>query len=370
MSEYYLMNKNHTLMRFTVFFDETTGEYNCESLETYVDEDAFPPKFSKIKTWINDRNYAKHKEHLRKWLKEWQIDNPIGFIEMTHALSLNDSLWVKGAESDLTWERVNLYENEFTDVVSRTAFERGLQGLKLSTTSPEFTSEGSFEKCWMRETDGIYLYKKSSSGFANAGLEAYSEYYSTQFAQVLCRDYVEYDLVKFKGSLVSRCRMFTNENEGFIPIYKYLDANERYDIYDILKFLEPYGFADDFRNMIVLDAVIFNPDRHFGNFGFIVNNETYEVLRFAPVFDHNMAMLARAMECDLVPDSPYIAEMGHKISGEFVPVARAIATDETKQKLKDMTDIELKLHEQYNLPKARTDYLENAVRKQIREICL
>lgn len=70
MSEYYLMNKNRRRMRFRVYMDEITGEYTCESLETCVEENVFPPKFSDIFTWINDRNYAKHKEHLRKWLKE------------------------------------------------------------------------------------------------------------------------------------------------------------------------------------------------------------------------------------------------------------------------------------------------------------
>lgn len=368
MAEYYLMNKNKKLLLFSVIFDETMGEYDCKEIERYGEPEEFPPKFSDIYTWITNRNYAKHKEHLQKWLKEWQLDNISGFIDMTHALSLNDSLWVKPADSKLSWEKMNLYNNEFTDVVSRTAFERGLQGLKLSTTSPEFTSEGSFEKCWIREEDGIYLYKKSSSGFANAGLEAYSEYYSSQLAAMLCNSYVDYDLVKFKGSLVSRCKMFTNENEGFVPIYKYLDDSKNYRITDIEAFLEPYGFEEDFRNMIVLDAVILNPDRHLGNFGFIVDNETYKVLRFAPVFDHNMAMLSRAMKDDLTENSPYIENMGHKINGDFIPVARALATDSMKSKLKDMTDIPLRLHEQYNLPKERTDFLEWIVRRQIREI--
>ena len=368
MAEYYLMNKNKKLMLFSVLFDDTMGEYDCKEIERYVEQEELPPKFSDIYTWITNRNYAKHKEHLQKWLKEWQLDNISGFIDMTHALSLNDSLWVKPADSELSWESMNLYNNEFTDVVSKTAFERGLQGLKLSTTSPEFTSEGSFEKCWIREEDGIYLYKKSSSGFANAGLESYSEYYSSQFAVLICNSYVDYDLVKFKGSLVSRCKMFTNENEGFVPIYKYLDDSKNYRITDIEVFLEPYGFAEDFRNMIVLDAVILNPDRHLGNFGFIVDNETYKVLRFAPVFDHNMAMLSRAMKDDLTENSPYIENMGHKINGDFIPVARALATDSMKSKLKDMTDIPLRLHEKYNLPKERTDFLEWIVRRQIREI--
>ncbi len=368
MGNYYLMNKNKKLMMFEITFNENKGDYDFDEIERYASDEELPPKFGRIKTWVNGRNYAKHKEHLQKWLKEWQIDNPIGFIEVTHGLSLNDSIWIKKVDSELVWEKVNLYSNDFNDVVSKTAFDRGLKGLKLSTTSPEFTSEGSFEKCWIREEDGIYLYKKSSSGFANAGLEAYSEYYATQFSSALCHDYVPYDLVKFKGNLVSRCKMFTNENEGFVPIYKYLDANEVYDIYDIVSFLEPYGFADDFRDMIVLDAVIFNPDRHFGNFGFIVDNDTNKVLRFAPVFDHNMAMLSRAMKEDLVPDSPYIAQMGHRINGDFIPVARAIATDSMKSKLKELKDVELKLHEKYNLPKERTDFLEEAVRGQIRGI--
>ena len=42
----------------------------------------------------------------------------------------------------------------------------------------------------------VYLYKKSSSGFANAGLECYSEYYSSQYSSVICKEYVDYELVR------------------------------------------------------------------------------------------------------------------------------------------------------------------------------
>lgn len=365
MEEYVLMNKDKKLILFTVQYDTVRERYHCRETERFAEKEALPPRFQDIQTWIDHRNYAKHKEHLQNWLKEWQLDNDLGFIEMTHALSLNDSLWVKKADSDLCWEKVNLYQNEFTDVVSKTAFEKGLHGLKLSTTSPEFTSEGSFEKCWVQEDDGIFLYKKGSSGFANAGLEMYSEFYSAQYAAAICDSYVDYDLVKYKGNIVSRCQMFTTEKEGFVPIYKYLDANKVYDYDMLLHELEPYGFEDDFRHMIILDAVIFNPDRHFGNFGFIVDNDTFQILRFAPVFDHNMAMLARAMKDDLVKDSPYIAEMGHKIGGDFIPEARALLDAKTRERLENLREEPLRLHEKYNLPKERTDFLEQAVQGQI-----
>ena len=92
-------------------------------------------------------------------------------------------------------EQVSLYTNDFTDVVAKTAFSNGLQGLKLSSTSPEFTSEGSFAKCWIRYKMGrIQLYKKGSEGFANAGLEPYSEYYASQLSDLICRSVLGYDI--------------------------------------------------------------------------------------------------------------------------------------------------------------------------------
>ena len=363
--EYYLMNKDRKLVLFTMELDTLTGRYVSQEVERYVDDELMPPKFTDIDTWVEHRNYAKHKEHLRKWLKEWQIHNTKGFVDMTHALGLNDSLWVRPADSDLSWDKVNLYHNEFSDVVSRTAFEKGLHGLKLSTTSPEFTSEGSFEKCWVQEDQSIFLYKKGSSGFANAGLEMYSEYYASQFAEVLCDEYVKYDLTEFKGSIVSKCEMFTTEDEGFVPIYKYLNEDKKYTYSEILESLEPYGCDEDFRKMIVLDSIIMNEDRHFGNFGFIVNNDTFEVLRFAPVFDHNMSLLARAMKDDLVPDSEYIKDRTHKLGGDFVTVGHGLLDNVTRERVKELVGVPLKLHEEFNLPKERTDFLDAQIQKQV-----
>ena len=339
-----------------------------QEYKRYVESDLLPPSFSNINTWVTKRNHAKEKEHLQGWLHEQGIDNSVGFLEITHALSLNDSLWVKPEDSTLTWEQVNLYNNEFTDVVSVTAFETGLHGLKLSTTSPEFTSEGSFEKCWTKEEDGIYLYKKGSSGFANAGLEAYSEFYASQLSSRLCKQYVPYDIVKFKKSLVSRCKMFTSESEGFIPIYKFLNSELTYNYEDLIQFCQQYNCEEDFRRMIVLDAIIFNVDRHLGNFGFIVDNDTFEILRFAPVFDHNMALLARAMQSDFDNFDHYYKTLSHKIDGEFVDVARKLLTPDIRKDVERLVDFEFTKDAYYNLPDERLAFLSNAVRNQIHGI--
>lgn len=363
---YLLMNKNRPLLSFHP--KETISGYRLIVADTFAEPSLFPPRFNNIDTWVSNRNYAKHKEHLQGWLHEWGIDNAVGFLDITHALSLNDSLWVKKAESDLTWEQVSLYQNEFTDVVSVTAFETGLHGLKLSTTSPEFTSEGSFEKCWTRESDGIYLYKKGSSGFVNAGLEAYSEFYASQLSSKICKSFVPYDIVKFKKSIVSRCQMFTTEQEGFIPIYKFLNPEINYTYEDLIEFCHQYGCEEDFRRMIVLDAIIFNVDRHLGNFGFIVDNDTFEILRFAPVFDHNMALLARAMQSDLDDFEHYYRTLGHKIDGEFVDIARKLLTPAIRKDVEALVNFEFTEDTHYNLTSKRLEFLSKAVRNQVQGI--
>lgn len=366
MREYILLNKNRPLLTFSA--EESDGFIELKENQRLVEDALLPPRFSDIETWVSQRNYAKHKEHLKAWLREWGIDDLVGFLEITHALSLNDSLWVKRRDSELTWEAVNLYTNEFTDVVSYTAFETGLKGLRLSTTSPEFTSEGSFEKCWIRESDGVYLYKKSSYGFANAGLEAYSEFYASQLSQRICKSYVNYEIVQFKKNIVSRCKMFTSEQEGFVPIYKYLDSSKIYNYPQLIAFCKELGMEEEFRRMIILDAIIFNVDRHLGNFGFIVDNETFEILRFAPVFDHNMALLARAMQSDLENFDSYYQMLGHKIGGDFVSVAKKLMTPDIRRDVEELREFAFVPDDKYNLPMERLEFLSVAVRKQVEEI--
>ena len=51
---------------------------------------------------------------------------------------------------------------------------------------------------------------------------------------------------------------------------------------EILEKFEQHGCEDDFRRMIVLDALILNTDRHMGNYGFMVDNDTMQIKRMAP----------------------------------------------------------------------------------------
>ena len=52
-------------------------------------------------------------------------------------------------------------------------------------------------------------------------------------------------------------------------------------------------------DMLILDALIFNTDRHFGNFGFLVDNKTNQIVAPAPLFDHGNSLFNYAGSDDV-----------------------------------------------------------------------
>jgi len=50
------------------------------------------------------------------------------------------------------------------------------------------------------------------------------------------------------------------------------------------------GLFEPYADMLLLDGLISNPDRHEFNFGVIKSTATGEILGLAPNFDHNLAL--------------------------------------------------------------------------------
>ena len=143
---YYLMNKNEKIAKFSI--DEMLGEPVIE--EQYV---TLPSWYGDLSAFIVNRRAPKHRENIEKLLEMSGCDTLQGFLDISHALSLIDTFWVKPVDSRLEWEDLSLYTHPFNDVIAKTAFEGGLHGRHLSTTSPEYGTDGSFAKCWIRKME-------------------------------------------------------------------------------------------------------------------------------------------------------------------------------------------------------------------------
>lgn len=336
--EYYLMNKDTKLMKFSI--DGEGVMEQCSVIEQYTDLPIWLPD---IDTWISKRSAAKHRKHVQSILDMMGGRTLSGFIGLTHCLSLNDTLWVKSALENINWDSVSLYSNDFDEVVSKLSFDgNGLCGMKFSTTSPELTTDGAFDKCWVKEDD-IYLIKAGSTGASNAGREPYSEVLASQVYTCLCENSVQYKLTHYDGRVVSKCKLFTAEEYGYkaADIFNLVTPN----ISKLLNEFSKFGGEDNFRRMIVADAVCINQDRHFGNFGFLVNNETFERVAMAPVFDYNLAMFPYADWYEGFPDmDKWIRERGPQIGTDYYETAEALMTPTIRSDLINLKDLVLEVN--------------------------
>jgi len=223
---------------------------------------ALPAGKFEINDWLEDRKAYKHNHHLKRLMVDCGCDTVEGFLRITHAASINDSYWVKKEGEEISWEDISFYRNEFNGVVSRLAFE-GLYGMQMSSTSPELTTDGSFCKCWRREKGEIYLYKRGMSGAGNVGLEPYCEALASELIQQADPGSVAYSVVRLHKETATKCRAFTDETIGFVPLRRLISRSISLD--GLLRYFEGLGCREAFQRMLVQDAVIFNVDRHLGN---------------------------------------------------------------------------------------------------------
>lgn len=346
---YLLLNKNQKIAKFSV--DEVFDTITIE--EQYI---KLPSWYGDLDTFIQNRRAPKHRENIEKLLQQSGCNTLSGFLNISHALSLIDTFWVKDEHSNLDWEAVSLFTHPFNEMIAKTAFEGGLHGQQLSTTSPEYGTDGSFAKCWIRENETIKMLKRGSSGASNAGLEPYSEFYASQLVSKFTSNFVNYDLRTKDNRLCSVCDIFTSEDYGFIP-YAAVDRGNT-SVMQVLRNMKDLGFVNEVKTMFVIDALIMNADRYKNNFGFIIDNKTLEIQAMAPLFDHNLALMPYAIDADeLTFDSEYYREHGPRIGDEWVKAAAMCLTSKTRKLLIDLHDFKFEKHRKLNLPDWRLESL-------------
>ena len=69
--------------------------------------------------WLDSRDAAKHRAHLSAYLHSIGCDDIIGFLRLTHGISLNDCYWVKESAEDITWDKISPYRNDYSEVIQK-----------------------------------------------------------------------------------------------------------------------------------------------------------------------------------------------------------------------------------------------------------
>lgn len=136
--------------------------------------------------------------------------------------------------------------------------------------------------------------------------------------------------------------------------------------FPILEYYEKLGSEDAFRRMcVVLDALILNPDRHYGNFGVMYDTDTMQVTKMAPVFDHNKSLLPELDEDELARP---VLHCAFRLGPDFVSTAKSLLMDDIRADLKNLLGFSFVQHPEFRLPDTRVNRLNKIVRTQIQQI--
>ena len=328
----------------------------------------------KLESWLRHRTIPKKRAYVDSLLSAMGLspNRPMDIIRLSKGLSLNDCYWVTEEGFDGSFEQCNLFDNRFSRILGQIAFTGHGSAHRPGgiSSSPEFTTNGMLPKCWRREKGVIRLYKGGTEGASNTGFEPYSEFYAAQIAQILRIHAIPYHLSRWKGRLCSTCELFTSKHLSYMPIGRLVT---RGGMEAVRKFYETLGeeFVKALNDMIVFDALIYNVDRHFGNFGLLIDSKTNRIVAPAPLFDHGNSLF-NLVALDII-DNPsamrkYAKTLLPCVYDDFVVEARKYITHEQRNSLRKLLDFKFKRHPQYNLDSKRLSMLERMVSERAKEI--
>jgi len=364
---YLLMNKDNIVATF----QKIEGTFEDISYKlTSFNKDMLPIGFTDITTWIDGRKASKHNKHLKEIMERLGCANSEGFIKLTHATSINDTFWVKNEKENVAWKDVSLYVNEFTESISALALAGiGLYNEEFSPTGlPEFVSDGSFPKCFKKEKTEIWIYKGGTHGASRAGLEPYCEVLASEISNHLSQDSVVYNLARIHGKLASKCKLFSNEQYGYVPFKKIAEQGKVVTLDTAFQYFCNIGSEETFRQMLLTDAFTFNTDRHTGNYGALFNNDTLEIIRMAPIFDLNLSMLPYLSEQDFDCIGDNLLKYGPVLGSDFTRLGQQALTEKNRDAVKDLCDWQFSFAGNSEFTRKRIKSLEEIVSRQARAV--
>ena len=371
---FFLKQYNKTLLQFDIVEDSLDGQ-RIDSVIDVSGPDRFLlpigviPNAESLMKWLKSRIIPKNREYVDAFLAKNGLshNDTKGILQVSKGLSLNDSYWIVENE-DEKFEDFNLYEHDFLKVLSLIAYTGyGSSRAKGFTSSPEFTTSGMLKKGWRKLKGRILLYKGGTTGAANAGNEPFSEFYASQIAERMELKHVDYSLAKWKGNICSVCELFTDIDHSYVPVFRFVPD---YSLRTVADYIRNLGkdYYDEFVDMLIFDALIYNEDRHFGNFGFIVDNKTNQPCSFAPIFDHGLSLFNYAMMDDLEHIEEYAKTRSSSYGVPFENIVREFITPRQKAKLRRMIGFRFERNSSYNLPAKRLRKIEDHLQVRISEL--
>ena len=297
--KYVLMHKNTPVAELEM--DENTGHilkvpetYAAEHLPVGVGFKKGATERVDLNDWWINRSIPASRSGLRNVLETLGIATPSALLTRCYGLSLSDQYWIKPENSDVSWSNVNFFENPFSDDIGDILFGKPSSKRNFDFFSPDNTSNGNLKKRWKIVDEKRCLIKGGSKPFQQ---QPYNEVIASAIMQRLDIPHIDYELIWDEDAPYCICDDFITAETDLVSAWQimltvkqpndisryqhYINCCSGIGINDIVHALD---------QMITLDYIIANEDRHLNNFGLIRNAETLQWIGAAPVFDSGSSL--------------------------------------------------------------------------------
>ena len=296
---YTLMHKNIPVMDLVI--DEITGSirksgtlYNPEHLPVAVGYKKGIVDRAALNEWWTDRSIPASRSGVKEALETLNVPNTKLLISRCYGLSLSDQYWVKPQNADLEWENINFFDNPFSEDIGDVLLGKPKKELDFDFSSPDNTSDGFLKKRWKIINGKRCLVKSGSPPFMQ---QPFNEVIASIIMRALNVNHVDYTLIWDEETPFSVCEDFINPDTELVSAWRIMQSvkkDNNTSIYQhYINCCEAIGMDDikqQMNEMIVVDFLIANEDRHQNNFGLLRNAETLEWIGTAPIFDSGSSL--------------------------------------------------------------------------------
>ncbi|MBO4865714.1 MAG: HipA domain-containing protein [Ruminococcus sp.] len=246
-----------------------------------------------LNKWWTGRSIPASRMGINDALETLGIYNTELLLTKCLGLSLSDHYWVRPADSDMTWESVNFFDNEFSDDIGDVLFGTAGKSIGFNYSSPDNTSDGNLQKRWKIIDGKRCLLKSGSAPFRQQPI---NEVIASIILDRLCIDHIPYTLTWIDDKPYSVCENFVSKDTELVSAARLMQirpkSNDENGYLHFVNVCSELGFdiVPMLDRMIVFDYIIANEDRHFGNFGLLRDADTLELKGAAPMFDNGTSL--------------------------------------------------------------------------------
>lgn len=246
-----------------------------------------------LNAWWIDRSIPASRSGIREALDTLQIPDTKILLAKCWGLSLSDQYWIKPADSRVTWRQVNFFENPFSEDIGDVLFGERIRKNNMDFQSPDNTSDGCLKKRWKIVDGKRILIKGGSNPFQQ---QPFNEVVASKIMELLDIPHVPYKVLHIEGTPYSACEDFVTPGTELVSAWRIMKSqkqNNSHSTYQhYVKCCEDFGvnIRHSLDQMLVLDYIIANEDRHQNNFGLIRNADTLEWIGAAPIFDSGSSL--------------------------------------------------------------------------------